>query len=497
MLFCNLKEKPMAARDDRAGLTALNRFGFGPRGDGDLAAAAQDPRGFLRAELEQPGLALLSGPGLAASPAALQNLFAFQDMEKAEREKTQGAQKIAMAQITPAPQVMDSTHMETAAKPQDPPKEPPKPPRPEQTAYRAEALARLARAFNARVGLVERLVAFWSNHFAISIAKGGPTHVTAGAFEREAIRPYVLGRFSDMLLAAESHPAMLFYLDAQQSIGPGSPVGQKQNKGLNENLGREILELHTLGVDGGYRQTDVIALSNMLTGWRFAGREAKDVAPGAFQFQANVHQPGPQDLLGADYPQAGQDQARAALVALARRPETARHLARKLARHFISDAPPPALVERLAQAYLKTDGDLRAVTLAMIDAPDSWGPPTKIRTPWEFCLGAARLLNRSIDDPGPTLNFLNLLGQPLWRPPGPNGFSDDTAAWASPEGMKLRLDLAAQWTAKLREPPDPRELLDSAFGEAASAETRQAVSHAETRPQGLALLLMAPEAQRR
>ncbi len=378
------------------------------------------------------------------------------------------------------------------------PPQPPKPPRAEQFFFRADAQARLNRAFIARAGLVERLVAFWSNHFAISIAKGGVTHVSAGAFEREAIRPFVLGKFGDMLLAVESHPAMLFYLDNQQSIGPDSPDGLKQHRGRNENLGREILELHTLGVNGGYSQGDVIALSNMLTGWRFAGREGKLGPPGSFIFQANIHEPGAQRLLGGDYPQAGQDQAQAALLAIARRPETARHLAFKLAKHFVADAPPQALVDRLAATFLKTDGDLHAVTLALIDSPEAFAaPPTKMRMPWEFCLGAARLLGHAPDDPGPILGALNMLGQPLWRPPGPDGFPDDAAAWASPEGLKIRLDFAAQWANRLRDPPDPRELIDAAFGAAASAETRQAVARAETRQQGLALLLMAPEAQRR
>jgi uncharacterized protein (DUF1800 family) len=301
-----------------------------------------------------------------------------------------------------------------------------------------------------------------------------------------------------MLLAVESHPAMLFYLDNQQSFGPDSPAGQKQNRGRNENLGREILELHTLGVNGGYSQSDVIALSNMLTGWRFAGREGKSGTPGAFIFQANIHEPGEQKLLGADYGQTGQDQAQAALLALARRPETARHLAGKLAKHFVADAPPQALVDRLAQVYLRSDGDLRAVSLALIDSPQAFSaPPTKMRTPWEFCVASARLLGRAPDDAGAVLSSLAMLGQPLWQPPGPNGFPDDSAAWSSPEGLKIRLDLASQWANRLRDPPDPRELLDIAFGAGASNETRNTVARAETRAQGLALLLMAPEAQRR
>lgn len=471
----------MTARDERLGFVALTRFGFGARGDGDLSAAGLDPRGFLRAELEEPGAALLSGPGLPGGDAALQALFAEDDARKAERERQ--AREIAAQSPAQAMQ---------PARPQ------PKPPSPDQQYFRADAHARFARAYMARAGMVERLVAFWSNHFAISVAKGGPTRAAAGAFEREAIRPFVLGRFKDMLLAAESHPAMLFYLDNQQSFGPDSPAGQRQKRGRNENLGREILELHTLGADGGYSQSDVIALSNMLTGWRFAGRDGRLGPPGSFVFQANIHEPGAQTLLGADYPQPGPGQARAALLALARRPETARHVALKLAKHFVADAPPRALVDRLAQTFANTDGDLHAVSLALIDSPEAFSaPPTKMRNPWEYCVASARLLGRAPDDAGPILSSLSMLGQPLWRPPGPNGFADESAAWSSPEGMKIRLDLASQWANRLREPPDPRELLDAAFGAGASPETRKTVARAETRAQGLALLLMAPEAQRR
>lgn len=490
----------MKTADEKQGFLALARFGFGARGDGDLTAASLDWRGFLRAELQQPGAALLSGPGLPNANSALRTFFAEEDARKAEREKiAENLAREKMASATPATPSPEVAAVQTIMPaPVDAPKPPQKPPSAEQLFYRADALARFNRAYIARAGMVERLVAFWSNHFSISVAKGGVTRASAGAFEREAIRPFVLGRFEDMLLAVETHPAMLFYLDNQQSFGPDSPAGQKQHRGLNENLGREILELHTLGVGGGYGQPDVIALANMLTGWRFAGRNAKIGQPGDFAFAQPIHEPGPQKLLGADYPQSGVDQARAAFAALARRPETARHLAHKLARHFVADTPPPTLVSNLAGVYQRTDGDLLAVSLALIDAPEAFdAPPTKIRNPWEFCVASARLLGHAPEDGGPVLSSLSMLGQPLWSPPGPNGFSDDSAAWASPEGLKIRLDLASQWANRLRDPPDPRELLDAGFGAAASPETRQTVARAETRAQGIALLLMAPEAQRR
>ena len=290
----------MTERDFKAGFTALNRFGLGARGDGDLAAAASDPRGFLNAELAQPGIALLEGPGMPRTALALQAMFADEDLKKAERARV-AAEAAAQPAMTAAGTAMAANPDTMVAPP--PPSQPanmgaPKPPSPEQIVYRAEALARFQRAAQARAGLVERLVAFWANHFCVSVAKSNFIRISAGAFEREAIRPHVLARFSDMLFAVESHPAMLHYLDNQQSIGPNSQAGLRQKRGLNENLAREIMELHTLGVDGGYTQDDVTSLARILTGWTIAGRSGKLGEPGTFVFNPNAHEPGPQILLG-------------------------------------------------------------------------------------------------------------------------------------------------------------------------------------------------------
>ena len=196
-------------------------------------------------------------------------------------------------------------------------------------------------------GFAERLVVFWSNHFCISANKGGLARMWAGSFEREAIRPHVFGRFADMLKAVEQHPAMLFFLDNQQSLGPDSRAGQNRKRGLNENLAREIMELHTLGVGGGYTQDDVTSLARIITGWTFAGRQGQLGAPGTFVFNANAHQPGPQRLLGKIYEDNGLAQGEAALADIARHPSTAKFIATKFARHFVADDPPPALVARL------------------------------------------------------------------------------------------------------------------------------------------------------
>jgi uncharacterized protein (DUF1800 family) len=484
------------------GLIAFNRFGYGPRVDGDAALANSDPRGFLKAELAEPGIALLSGPGLKATPAAVEQFFKDQDLRRQERQAATASQPASQPSPTgPAPAAQAPATPITALSAKMPPdqtaKVPPRPPSPEQMIFRDEALARIRRAIEARVGFVERLVDFWSNHFCVSVNKGGIARATAGAFEREAIRPHVLGRFADMLIAVESHPAMLHFLDNAQSVGPNSQAGQRGKRGLNENLGREILELHTMGVGSGYSQADVTALAQILTGWTFVGRLGLAGEPGTFNFNARAHEPGPVTLLGTTYRDEGLAQGRAALNDLARRPETARFIARKFAAAFIADDPPPSLVARLAAVFLETDGDLRALTEALISAPEAWvRAPTKMRSPYQFLIATNRLLGHLPEEPGQVLGPLNGMGMGLWSPPGPNGYSQQTSAWASPEGLKLRLDYSALVASRAHTEANPSDLLDALCGGAPSPETRLAISRAESRQQGLALLLMSPEMQR-
>lgn len=517
-------------RDPQGALVALNRFGFGARGGAasDISSAASDPRGFIKAELGRPNAALLDVPGLQTTQALAQATFDYQNDVKQDREAAaKAAQAMASApdgkapdakapeikspppspadakpdmQANAKPGTMSGTMMPSdAMQPNAPaPKEPPKPLNVIQKAYRAEALARIQRATMAESGFVERLVVFWSNHFCISANKGELARVWAGSFEREAIRPHVLGHFRDMLLAVEQHPAMLFFLDNQQSIGPQSRAGQNRKRGLNENLAREIMELHTLGVSGGYTQEDVTSLARIITGWTFAGRDGKLAAPGAFAFNANAHEPGPQKLLGKIYEDTGVAQGEAALSDIARHPSTAKFIATKFVRHFIADDAPPALVAKLENTFRKTDGDLHAMALALVDADEAWrAPMSKMRTPYEFLVATGRLMGRIPDDPQRILGGLNVLGQPLWTPAGPNGFPDSNAAWAAPEGIKLRLDIASQLSSRIPDTIDPVSLLDVMAGEAVSQDTRQTVERAESRQQALALLLMSPEFQRR
>jgi len=512
------------ARDSQAALVALNRFGFGARGgaSGDFVNAASDPRGFVKAGLSRPNGVLLELPGLASTPALAAEVFAYQAEVKLAREaaaKSAGA----ASEANPAPPAEDANAQrrslslnsvaEMSAKaPAMPSAEAtqpnatmqPNPAKPApplniiQKTFRAEALARLQRAMLSDCGFTERLVMFWSNHFCISANKGELARIWAGSFEREAIRPHVLGRFSEMLKAVEQHPAMLFFLDNQQSLGPDSRAGEDRKRGLNENLAREIMELHTLGVGGGYSQDDVTSLARIITGWTFAGRQGQLGTPGSFVFNANAHEPGAQLLLGKTYENNGVAQGEAALEDIARHPSTAKFIATKFARHFVADDPPQALVARLQEVFRKSDGDLKALATALVDSDEAWqAPQTKMRSPYEFLVATGRLLSQIPDDPSRYLGGLNLLGQPLWTPAGPNGFPDTNAAWAAPEGMKLRLDISAQVASRLADTVDPRDLLELAAADAASPETRHTVERAESRQQALALLLMSPEFQRR
>jgi len=526
------------ARDSQAALIALNRFGFGARGgaSGDFVNAASDPRGFVRAELSRPNGVLLEVPGLLSTPALGKAVFDYQfeiqqardaaaksgaaaseaappaaDAKGQKRSlslnsiamEIQGKEPAKEPAMQPAMQSADNAGANPAmaaveATPPNPPKPPPQPLNIIQKTFRAEALARLQRATLADCGFTERLVAFWSNHFCISAGKGGLARMWAGSFEREAIRPYVLGRFADMLKAVEQHPAMLFFLDNQQSLGPDSRAGQNRKRGLNENLAREIMELHTLGVGGGYSQDDVTSLARIITGWTYAGRQGQLGAPGSFVFNANAHQPGAQRVMGKIYEASGVAQGEAVLADIARHPSTAKFVATKFARHFVADDPPPALVARLQDVFRKSDGDLKALATTLVDSSEAWQAPlTKVRSPYEFLIASGRLLARIPEDPGRYLNSLEVLGQPLWSPAGPNGFPDSNAAWAAPEGIKLRLDISAQIASRLADSVDPRDLLELVAADAASPETRRTVERAESRQQALALLLMSPEFQRR
>jgi uncharacterized protein (DUF1800 family) len=369
--------------------------------------------------------------------------------------------------------------------------------------------ARLDSALTSESPFVERLVHFWANHFAVSVDKL-PVIGLAGLLEFEAIRPHVLGRFPDMLLAVEQHPAMLVYLDQAQSIGPDSQAGEfiamrgGKQRGLNENLAREIMELHTLGVRTGYSQADVTEFARALTGWTVAGLGRGPAArviggrPGEFQFAAVLHEPGSRLIIGKKYDQAGEAQARAVLLDLAASPATAKHLSTKLARHFAGDDPPAALVDRLGKAYLASGGDLPAVYRVLIDSPEAWTPqPLKFKNPWEWSVSALRAIGTTSLEPQIAAGVLKQLGQPTWQPGSPAGWDDIAASWAGPDALVRRVEVAQRLGDRAGSAIDARALAEKLYPGSLSELTRSAIARAESPAEGLALLLVSPEFVRR
>jgi uncharacterized protein (DUF1800 family) len=480
------------ALDPKGAALALHRFGFGPKA-GSIAAIASDPLGALLADLDAAGAGQIAATADLTSSGAENRAVYESNANRLAQQKLEQKRKQAAAAGGATPDPNPNPMM--ADKPATPPptadSAQPKPvPLPRQI-FMKEARARYDAALNAEIGLVERLVWFWSNHFCVSF----DSTVMAGAYEREAIRPHVLGRFVDLLQAAESHPAMLLYLDNASSIGPSSVAGINRDRGLNENLAREILELHTLGVRTVYAQADVTNFAKVITGWTILPTVDNPDHGGEFVFNRRMHEPAPQTLIGNTYPDTGVEQGRNVLADLARHPATARHVATKLVRHFIADDPPGALVELLTQRFLDTDGDLKAVTKALIGAPEAWASEqAKIKRPAEWLVATRRAVGR----PGVIERLTRqqaLMGEPLWQPSAPKGFSDDNAAWL--DGLALRLEAANAFAVAIGDGVDPQAVADIALGPLATPETCLTMARAESKPQALAFLVMAPEFLRR
>ena len=384
--------------------------------------------------------------------------------------------------------------------------------------YLAAVNARTESALSSSAPFVERLVHFWANHFAVSVQKPAVTDL-AGVFELEAIRPFVLGNFRDMLLAVEKHPAMLLYLDQAKSIGPNSCAAEhlavrdpSKKRGLNENLAREILELHTLGVRSGYTQTDVTEFARALTGWSVMGDNNKDknVIEGinGFVFRPQIHEPGSRTIMGKNYAPTNkilpnQAQAEVVLSDLASSPATARHIATQLAQHFVNDIPPSSLIDKLASTFLSGGGNLMQVYRTLIDAPEAWQPaPAKFKTPWEWLISSLRGLNyqslgRNHLNGLNVSQILNELGQPVWKPGSPAGYDDSADTWAAPNALLRRVEMAQRLVAPLGDKLDARSLADKLLLGAISPATLTQISRAESATTGLALLLVCPEFLRR
>jgi uncharacterized protein (DUF1800 family) len=456
------------------GALAANRFGLGAR-PGEIEDASSDPKAWLLGQLNNAEPV----DRFTGFPPTIETIADLAKRRVAQKAKDREALKTLLMQA--------------------------------RQTYLREMAARFRAGFETTQPLRERLVRFWSNHFTVSIQKP-QVAVFVGAFEREAIRPHVTGRFADMVLAVERHPAMQLYLDNAQSIGPDSFAGMRTHKGLNENLGREILELHTLGVDGGYSQDDVIALANILTGWSIdrgqdAAAQLMNVAmgeaEGGFRFYPPRHQPGPKTLLGRTY-REGFEGGIAALTDLAVHPATARHIATKLATHFIADDPPADSVRRIETAFRASGGDLAKVYEVIIDDPAAWRPdPTKFRTPMEYVTAAMRIAggerSGTLDgnSAGIFIQSARMMGEAPFGAPSPKGWPDDTASWTGSDAILQRIEWANGAAQRLGSQSDPVNLADQALGPLLTADTRSAISRAASPAQGLALLFASPEFQRR
>lgn len=377
--------------------------------------------------------------------------------------------------------------------------------------YVKEINNRLQIAISSKAPFIERLVHFWSNHFAISADKI-EIRALAGAYEYEAIRPNVLGNFRDLIRGVVTHPAMLGYLDQIQSIGPNSIAGQRRQKnnpdkeiGLNENLAREILELHTMGVHGGYSQNDVTEFAKALTGFSVANlkrnqfsRANNQVEVGSFVFEPLAHEPGTRVILGKKYSQNNIEQAAAILEDISKHPSTALNIATKLARHFAGDNPPQSLINKLKQSFIATNGDLKSLYQTLIDAPECWVQnDIKFKTPWEWLVSSLRAMGIEDTMRVDAQTVFQNLGQAIWQPKSPKGFDDIEDAWAAPDALLRRVETANLIAINFDAPFSPNDLAPKLLGAQLSAHTKIAISRAETTQSGIALLLISPEFLRR
>jgi len=439
------------------------RFGLGNiSGQG----RESDPRGALKAQLLGPD------PGLAAR--AFDGLAAGIDGVDAIRADAM-ARHALLAAGTPLPgNFISQAH----------------------ALYFADVTAQMGWAATTTASFRERLVWFWANHFTVSILQG-ETAPLVGAMIREAIRPHVNGNFTEMVLAVERHPAMLRYLANENSIGPDSAAGIRSGQGLNENLGRECMELHTVGLKAGYTQADVTDMAKILTGWSVAGSEGGGDSTG-FKYKPNAHEPGPRVVLGRGFDggeQAGID----ALTFLATYPTTYQLLAEKLVTHFVADEPPPAAVARIAGVLRDTGGDLGAASTALVDLPEAWTPLTKLKTPLEYMVSVVRAAPPA--DGQPPVNFLstlNQLGQPLWSAPLPNGWPDQAADWDGSDAIMTRINWAYDYAGRLDDGRmEPADIAGVALGGLLRPATARAIATAGSRREAVTMLFTAPEFQRR
>jgi uncharacterized protein (DUF1800 family) len=475
---------------------AANRFGLGAR-PGELAHIGNQPREWLRAQLAGNPPLIIDSELHSSAETLSRGLEARRELRDAKRAATAG--RDAAAKDTTADEDSSAAQASAVAalvkigqiyRP----------------VYITEARARFREGVSTDRPFIERLTYFWANHFAVSVDKNLVLGL-AGSLEREAIRPNVLGHFSDMLLAVERHPAMLLYLDNHMSVGPNSLAaravmrrGGNRRYGINENLARETLELHTLGVGGGYTQTDVTTFAEVITGWSIGGEAGRlpRGEPGEFMFRPELHEPGAKVVLGKRYADTGYDQGVAVLHDLAASPSTAHFIATKLARHFIADEPPSRAVDRIENAFLASNGHLPTVYRALLDSPEGWlSPLAKYKTPNDYIVSSFRGLELPVDAGRSPLAAFEVMGQRTYSPGSPAGWPDRSADWDGASALIKRIEWADVVGQRVGSRCDAAALAPQLLGDILAANTRTAIARAASGSQAVTLLLAAPEFMRR
>ena len=461
----------MSLDRDLAASIAATRFGLGAR-PGELLVARDDPRAWLIAQI-RPGLGA-DEPTLD-EPTSAQRLIEFREYQKQRQ-----AAKLAGQIFDPVKFAGQLIRKDAGA----------------------DFLARVKLGAATDASFRERWALFWANHFTVSATKL-QTATLVGPFEQEAIRPHVFGRFEDMLVASSSHPGMLLYLDQAQSVGPDTVAATLLSRGgkragLNENLAREIMELHTVGVDAGYTQADVTEFARAMTGWSIGGLKESDDVAGKFLFRPRAHEPGARTIMGRTYRQEGMQQALAVMKDLAASPHTAHHIALKLARHFVADDPPPTLVAKLERTYTGSGGDLAELAKTLVLAPEAWSPEArKFKTPYEFMVSSWRAADTAPDDIAQVAPILNGMGQKAFSAPSPKGWPEEAAVWCAPDALIKRMAWSQSLAGQALNGRDPVQLAHDALGARLTPLVATTIARAETREEGLAILLMSPEFQRR
>ena len=455
-------------------LIATNRFGLGPS-RADIAKASSNPKAWLLQQIDADAVKTRD------VRAQYKSAFLLNEADEIRLLKSKEAKKQRRKSVN--------------------------------AQYSKTMDARLLNQIETASPFAERMVMFWSNHFTVSRTRG-LIGSAIPAYEDEAIRPFIFGRFEDLLINVVQHPCMLIYLDNISSIGPNSRLGKRRNKDLNENLAREILELHTMGSQGGYSQNDVTNFAKILTGWtvgrarrnakapKKAGKNVPQPPLGEFYFNGAIHEPGAQILLKKRFDQTGHAQGLAALKAIAAHPSTAKFIATKLVRHFVDDNPPKADIDKIAGIFLRSKGDLAAVSRGVIGLKSAWAMSgSKVKTPEELVISTLRALYQGGKASAPKkrlfLPALKSMGQEVFRAPSPAGWPDIAKGWIAPESLMRRIEWVREVSRLSSADIRPLDIFDNSIAPIASKQTKAIISGAPSREDGLALIFSSAAFQRR